>query len=115
MKNLKTTFLIAVIFLLAAHFSARAQTTTNVRGKITISNGQPAVSARIDLYYYNQGDAKWLVFASTYTDSYGFYYFKNVPVGYYSIQVNQSKNFPVQVIAIDARRFVYQDFPLFTI
>ena len=118
MKKLKLSLIITVVFLLVSWFSARAQVRTNVRGVVTVNNAGahvPVASIKVDLYSYNPGAAKWVIIATTYTDGYGFYYFKSVAIGYYSIQVNGKKNFEIQVIPIDATKFVYQDLPVFVL
>jgi hypothetical protein len=116
MKNLKLVSVITVLFLLVGWFSASAQVRTNVRGVVMVNNAGarvPVASIKVDLYSYNPGAAKWVIVATTYTDGYGFYYFKSVAVGYYSIQVNGKKNFEIQVIPIDPTKFVYQDLAVF--
>lgn len=89
---------------------------TNLRGRV-MSNGYygqtPLTYANIDLWIYNSYYKKWQVVASTVTDAYGFYYFSGVKPNAYTIQVNKSKNYNINVVMIDYRYYQYQDLPIF--
>ena len=111
----KLLMLLLAAVLSSAYPPVQQYAGTNLRGKIVqnIAGRQtPLGSARIDLYHYENN--KWKLIATTITDAYGFYYFKSIAPDYYSIQVNQRRNYNVQVIPIDYRRFSYQDLPVFS-
>jgi hypothetical protein len=93
---------------------------TNTRGRVltvNIYNQQvPLVGARIDLYIFDGRfpvGQQWRLLATSFTDIYGFYYFRYVPPNNYTIQINQLKSYNISVIAIDYRFYTYQDLPLF--
>ncbi len=77
-----------------------ALTAANLRGKIEGSNQHytttyPLPGAKVVLYSKKSG--KWKPTRKYITGSDGMYYFKNVPAGQYSIQVNGRQNYPVSV------------------
>jgi hypothetical protein len=119
--NIIKTLLIAI--LVFAHvtsgksFFRYQYPGTNLRGKILTVNYYnqqiPLVSAKVDLFVFDANYNQWRILASVYSDAYGFFYFQLVPVGYYSIQVNQAKNYNIQVVPINYSIYQYQDLPLF--
>lgn len=77
-----------------------ALTAANLRGKIEGSNQHytatyPLTGAKVVLYSKKSG--KWKPTRKYITGSDGMYYFKNVPTGQYSIQVNGRQNYPISV------------------
>lgn len=107
--------LICAILLL----SMKTFSQTNLRGQvITYYYGQqmPYVSAKVDLYIFDPRmpvSNQWRLMGSTITDAYGFYFFRGVYPGPYTIWVNQAKSYNIQVIPIDYRYVSYQDLPQF--
>jgi hypothetical protein len=111
----KVLILLLAVVLSSAYRPVQQYSGTNLRGKIVQSIAErqaPLGSARIDLYHYES--SKWKLIATTITDAYGFYYFKNIAPAYYSVQVNQRRNYNIQVVTIDYSRYSYQDLPLFS-
>ena len=108
-------FLFAII-LSAVFISGTAYAQypgTNLRGQIVSAyNGQAIPSAQVNLYFYNSYYQNWVIIASAYTDANGFYYFQYVVPGFYVIQVNQVKNYNIQVVMINYNYYTYQDLPL---
>ncbi|VAW66380.1 hypothetical protein MNBD_GAMMA11-2452 [hydrothermal vent metagenome] len=73
---------------------------TNLRGKIEGNNQHyttpyPLAGAKVVLYFKKA--EKWEATEKYTTGPDGMYYFKNIPAGQYSIQVNGRQNYPVSV------------------
>ncbi len=93
-KHLKLTTLILFLCLPAV------ADATNLRGKIEGNNQHytapyPLPGAKVVLHLKKTG--KWHATGKYITGADGMYYFKNIPAGQYSIQVNGRQNYPVTV------------------
>jgi hypothetical protein len=108
-----------IIFLLFTLIQVKAQNYpgTNVRGQIITQNpwGQqvPFVSAKVDLYIFNTGVNQWQYLSTSYSNNYGFFFFNYLPINNYSISINGSRSYNIQVIFIDYRFYQFQDLGTF--
>lgn len=87
---------------------------TNLRGQVLAPiYGQwvPLGNARVDIYAFNPAVQQWQLLGTSFTDVNGFYFFRAVPIGNYVLQVNQQKNYNIEVIFIDYNFYAYQDIP----
>jgi len=105
--------------LVNTRVKGQAYPGTNLRGRVVTTSYRqqvPMVSAKVELYFFNKSrpaGSQWVLIASTLTDTYGFYFFRGISPNIYTIWINQSKSYNVQVSAIDYRRYAYQDLPQF--
>jgi hypothetical protein len=110
---------ILIILLLALPSMAFAQqyAGTNFRGQMVTYNpyGQQValVSAKVDLYWFNPSIGQLQYLGTSYTDAYGFFWFRLVPPNDYVIYVNNVKNYNIRVIPIDYRFYQFQDLGTF--
>lgn len=114
---MKFNSIILITLLLQLNCNVHAQ--TNVRGRVITYYYQqqvPMVSAKVDLFVFDGRQAignQWIQIASTITDSYGFYFFRGVNFGTYTIWINQTKSYNINVGPIDYRYYSYLDLPQF--
>ena len=120
MNNLNTFLICALIFLGTGFYNPvkHQYQGTNLRGRLVTRNYSeqvPVVQAKIDLYFFNGSmppGSQWILLGTSYTDAYGFYYFRLVPPAYYTLQINHSLNVNIRVVPIDYRFYTYQDIQL---
>jgi hypothetical protein len=110
--------ILVLLFTIGCVFVAYAQYPgTNIRGQMVTHNqfGQqvPLISAKVDLYLFNPQTQQWIFMSATYTDGYGFFFFRYVPVNNYVISVNGLKSFNIQVVPIDYRYYNHQELGYF--
>lgn len=112
--------LLVIVALLTNNFSkSQTFTGTNLRGRVVTMNNQlqvPLISAKIDLYFFDNAKpqgSQWVLVASTLTDAYGFYFFKNIAPNNYTVWVNKTKSYNIQVTTIDQKSYTYEDLPQF--
>jgi hypothetical protein len=89
---------------------------TNLRGQILTYNtfGQvvPFSYARVDLLFFDgrfPSGQQWRVVATVQADVNGVYFFQYIIPNVYTIQVNQSKTYNIQVLVIDYRYYSFQE------
>jgi hypothetical protein len=87
-------------------FSSLLLNATDIKGRINGTNAiskapYPLKGISIDLYVEDLG--KWIKKDTFLTNSDGMYYFKNVEVGNYTIQVNGKVNYPIEVLNKEAQ------------
>lgn len=87
---MKKIMIIYIFLLTSSIFS------TNVRGYIQIYNNyygttSPYQKAIIEIFYWD--GYQWVYSTYTYSGYDGFYYFYNMPQGYYYLRVNKAINF----------------------
>lgn len=107
-------YVLCVMFVYLASFKTVQQYPgTNLRGKIilnTMYGQQNAVGFRVDLFVYN--GVSWQLLGTSFTDNYGFYYFRLVPPGNYVIRINQTSNYNINVVYINYSLYSFQDLPI---
>ncbi|RPI19268.1 MAG: hypothetical protein EHM58_02095 [Ignavibacteriae bacterium] len=72
----------------------------------------PFNKVTLALYKLNTQDKSWILISKTISDENGEFYFYDVPVGEYYIQVNKKKNFKINVIPIDKSKYDYLELPV---
>lgn len=116
--------LVITIFSLSTH--AQQYRGTDLQGKILTINPYyntqvPLQYAQVDLwqwrwtggYYQNKQPIwQWYFIAQAKTDANGFYYFYGIAPNNYTIKVNKTVDYQIQVIRIDYNRYRYQDLPI---
>ena len=113
---MKQTFIIIVLSFVATAIYAQQQ-MVNLRGLVRIVdpvNGSavPFPKISIDLYNKEKKNGNWQLVASSSTDESGFYYFNNIGLGNYFIQVNKRKNYDIKVTPIDQKKQSFLDLPV---
>jgi hypothetical protein len=119
MKKLLLNTILIVSFFTLTNFSLIDQTYrgTDLRGRIVTSYYNqitPLVSAKVDLYFYDSRypvGQQWRLITTTYTDAYGFYFFRSILPNYYTIWVNENKSYNIQVVMINYNLYSFQDLP----
>ena len=85
---------------LALALAVQAQGNLKIRGKIVTQNPyskEQMPLASVDLVLYSNASGSWQVIAKTVTDPNGMYYFYDLPVGTYFLQVRGTKNFQITI------------------
>jgi 5-hydroxyisourate hydrolase-like protein (transthyretin family) len=72
----------------------------------------PLTNVTIELYKLDTQNNKWISISKTSTDDNGDFYFNNVPVGEYYLQVNKKRNFKINVVSIDKSLYDYLEVPV---
>ena len=117
--------LFLVIFSLASY--AQQYRGTDIQGKILTINPYyntyvPLQYTQVDLWYwgwtgtydqYGNQIWQWYFIAQARTDANGFFYFYGIAPNDYTIKVNQSKDYNIQVVWIDYNLYRYQDLGTF--
>lgn len=91
---------------------ASAASTTAVRGVVLtdskyLDRAVPLAGVKVSVY---AAPAAQLPVAETYTDPQGFFYL-HLPPGTYVLRVAGGRDYQLQVLALDTRRFQFQDVP----
>ena len=93
------------------------QQRVNLRGLVRTTDpvthsSVPLPKISVDLFRKQANNENWQLVASAYTDESGFYYFNNISLGSYYIQINKRKNYDISVTPIDERRQSFLDIPV---
>ena len=82
-------------------FSSLLLNATDVKGRINGTNSiskKPYPLKGVSVQLYIEKSGKWLKKGKFITNSDGMYYFKNIELGKYTIQVNGKTNYPIEIL-----------------
>lgn len=113
---LQISFLCMLIGLLNISRVQAQYPGTNLRGQVVTRNQfgltLPLPGVRVDLLVLNPNNPagqQLMILGTSFTNQGGFYFFNRVQPGFYTIEINQTQTFPLQVNVIDYRYSLYQD------
>ena len=104
--------IIPVILLIITQLLFSQYAGTNIRGQVRYRSGSVFSNTKVELYQYNNTAGKWNLISQTFTNQQGFYFFYKIKPGKYYVQVNKTKNYSIDVSAIDYTKTQFLDIPV---